>query len=75
MTDVFIRRRLDPRGDPRQVIAEQTGPFFGAVLDERDLLTESSATCGPTRFEAWLDRFASTPTPTPTPTAALAARA
>jgi len=69
--DVFIRRWLDARGDPRRVIADQTAPFFGAVLDEHDLLPEFSATCGPTRFGAWLDRFATTPTPD----AVLAARA
>ena len=54
--DVFLERWLRARDDPRTVETDQTVPFFGAVLDERDLLPQFNATCGPTRLAAWLGR-------------------
>jgi uncharacterized protein YbjT (DUF2867 family) len=54
--DVFLERWLRARDDPRTVETDQTVPFFGAILDERDLLPQFSATCGPTRLATWLGR-------------------
>lgn len=52
--DVFINRWLSARADPRRVVADQTVPYFGAVLEERDLLPQFSATMGETRLAEWL---------------------
>ncbi len=52
--DVFLTRWLDARGDRREVVTDQFAPYFGAVLDERDLLPQFSATLGATRLADWL---------------------
>ncbi|HET6691179.1 MAG TPA: SDR family oxidoreductase [Miltoncostaeaceae bacterium] len=59
--DVLIDRWLTARGDGRPVVPDQTAPYFGAVLDERDLLPQFSATIGPTRLAAWLSGSAGAP--------------
>jgi uncharacterized protein YbjT (DUF2867 family) len=56
--DVFINRWLSTRDDPRTVVTDQSARYYGALLDERDLLPEFSVTCGPTRFADWLSRSA-----------------
>lgn len=58
--DVFINRWLQARDDPRVVATDQAVPYFGAVLDERDLLPEFTATIGTIRYADWLGRPAST---------------
>jgi uncharacterized protein YbjT (DUF2867 family) len=59
--DVFIERWLRATGDPRRIETDQTVPYFGAVLDERDLLPQFDATLGATRYRDWLGRRAARP--------------
>jgi hypothetical protein len=41
------------------VVADPQAGYYGAVLDERGLAPRGAKPrIGPTRFEAWLDRFA-----------------
>jgi uncharacterized protein YbjT (DUF2867 family) len=54
--DVFIDRWLQTRDDPRRIEADQTVPYFGAVIDERDLLPQFNATLGSIRYADWLRR-------------------
>jgi uncharacterized protein YbjT (DUF2867 family) len=60
--DEFIRRGLDARHDPRNVIADRHARYFGAELDERTLVPGDDATRAETRFEDWL-RQPTTATP------------
>ena len=50
----LMRRAL--RDDPRQVVASADTPYFGARLDDADLVPGPGAELGETRFEDWLDR-------------------
>jgi uncharacterized protein YbjT (DUF2867 family) len=69
--DVFIDRWLRTRDDPRGITTDQTVPYFGAVLDERDLLPQFTATLGAIRYADWLSRSAPAPGAGPAvPTAA-----
>jgi hypothetical protein len=57
--DVLIGRWLRAHDDPREVVADQTVPYFDALLDERTLLPDDfHATRCTTRFAAWLTRSA-----------------
>ena len=52
--DGAIRRRLQARHDPRQVIADPTAPYYGVVPGERSLVPLNGARLGTIRFEDWL---------------------
>jgi len=52
--DQFIRRSLDARHDPREVIADPHVRYFGAELGERTLVPGDTAILAETNFEAWL---------------------
>jgi len=52
----FIRRGLTAKGDPRTVVSDPKARYFGAVLDERALVTGDGARLGQVRFEDWLAR-------------------
>ena len=52
--DQFIRRGLDARHDPREVIADPHARYFGAELGERTLVPGDKAILAETRFEDWL---------------------
>ena len=52
--DGVIRRRLSERNDPRQVIADPTAPYYGAVPSELSLVPLNGARLGTIRFEDWL---------------------
>jgi uncharacterized protein YbjT (DUF2867 family) len=52
--DEFIRRGLNARKDPREVIADPQARYFGAELSERSLVPSDGALLGETRFEDWL---------------------
>ena len=52
--DQFIRRGLDARHDPREVIADPHARYFGAELGERTLVPGDNAILAETRFEDWL---------------------
>jgi uncharacterized protein YbjT (DUF2867 family) len=54
--DELIRRGLEERNDPRQVIADPEARYFGARLDERTLVPGDDARLAETRFEEWLDQ-------------------
>jgi uncharacterized protein YbjT (DUF2867 family) len=52
--DEFIRRGLNARKDPREVIADPHARYFGAELSERSLVPGDGALLAETRFEDWL---------------------
>jgi uncharacterized protein YbjT (DUF2867 family) len=54
--DELIRRALNERGDPRDVIADPHARYFGAELKERTLIPGEEASLAKTRFEDWLSR-------------------
>jgi uncharacterized protein YbjT (DUF2867 family) len=54
--DEFIRRGLEAREDPRDVIADPDARYFGARLDERTLVPDGDASLAETHFEDWLDQ-------------------
>ena len=57
--DEFIRRGLNARSDPREVIADPHAHYFGTELSEYSLVPGNDAPLGETRFEDWLSRSAS----------------
>ena len=52
--DELIRRGLNARNDPREVVADPQARYFGALLQERTLVPSDGARLGETRFETWL---------------------
>jgi uncharacterized protein YbjT (DUF2867 family) len=54
--DEFIRRGLEARDDPRDVVADADARYFDARLDERTLVPGDDATLAETHFEDWLSR-------------------
>jgi uncharacterized protein YbjT (DUF2867 family) len=60
--DEFIRRGLSARNDPREVITDPQGRYFGARLSDGALVPAADARLGETRFEEWLSHQATTTT-------------
>jgi uncharacterized protein YbjT (DUF2867 family) len=56
--DELVRRYLNARHDPRDVVADPEARYFGAKLGERTLLPGDDAILAETRFEDWFDRTA-----------------
>jgi uncharacterized protein YbjT (DUF2867 family) len=54
--DEFIRRALRAQNDPRDVIADPSARYFGALLKERTLVPDDDARLGEMRFEDWLSQ-------------------
>lgn len=52
--DELVERSLKARNDPRQVVTDPTGRYFGAQLGELTLIPGKNARLGGTRFEDWL---------------------
>lgn len=52
--DEFIRRGLDSRQDPREVIEDPESRYFGATLSERSLVPDENARLGTISFDEWL---------------------
>ncbi len=52
--DELIRKGLSFRGDLREVVADPEARYFGALLEERTLLTNANAHNHDPRFEDWL---------------------
>ena len=52
--DQLIRKGLEARQDPREVVADPHARYFGATLSERTLVPADDARLGETRFEEWL---------------------
>ncbi len=54
--DELIRRALEARNDPREVVADPQALYFGARLDESTLVPAEGARLGETRFDDWLSQ-------------------
>ena len=54
--DELIRKSLSANKDPREVITDPHGNYFGIEVGERTLVPEDDAQLGETRFEAWLNQ-------------------
>jgi len=52
--DELIRRDLAARKDPREVISDPRGRYYGIPVSERTLVPNPDARLGKTRFEDWL---------------------
>jgi uncharacterized protein YbjT (DUF2867 family) len=52
--DELIRRELVARQDPREVISDPHGRYYGIAVSERTLVPNDDARLGKTRFEDWL---------------------
>ena len=52
--DELIRRDLASRKDPREVISDPRGRYYGIAVSERTLVPNDDARLGETRFEDWL---------------------
>jgi uncharacterized protein YbjT (DUF2867 family) len=52
--DALLRKGLDARHDPRQVVADPHARYFGAELNERSLVPAGDARLGKTHFDDWL---------------------
>ena len=52
--DELIRRDLAAREDPREVISDPRGRYYGIAVSERTLVPNDDARLGGTRFEDWL---------------------
>jgi uncharacterized protein YbjT (DUF2867 family) len=61
--DELIRLGLSARHDPREVIADPHGRYFGVELGERMLVPDADARLGEIRFEDWLRQSAAPAVP------------
>ncbi|MBT9462424.1 SDR family oxidoreductase [Hydrogenophaga sp.] len=52
--DALIRRVLQARQDPREVVSEANALYFGTRIDERSLVPGPGARIGPTTLAKWL---------------------
>jgi uncharacterized protein YbjT (DUF2867 family) len=52
--DELVRRRLAAIDDPREVISDPHGRYYGIQVSGRSLLPDNGAQLGETRFEDWL---------------------
>jgi uncharacterized protein YbjT (DUF2867 family) len=52
--DELVRRDLAAFHDPREVISDPHGRYYGIQVSERALVTNDDARLGETRFEDWL---------------------
>jgi uncharacterized protein YbjT (DUF2867 family) len=52
--DELARRDLAVRKDPREVISDPHGRYYGIEVSERALIPDKAAQLGETRFETWL---------------------
>jgi uncharacterized protein YbjT (DUF2867 family) len=59
--DDLIRRDLAARKDPREVISDPRGRYYGIAVSERALVPNDDARLGQTRFEDWLHAAATVP--------------
>ena len=56
--DELIRLDLAARKDPREVITDSQGRYYGVKVTERALVPDDNALLGETRFENWLNQSA-----------------
>jgi uncharacterized protein YbjT (DUF2867 family) len=50
----FLAARPDPRQNPREVISDPRGRYYGIQVSERALVPDNNAQLGETRFQTWL---------------------
>ena len=50
----FLAARPDPRQNPREVISDPQGRYYGIQVSERALVPGNNAQLGDTRFQTWL---------------------
>jgi uncharacterized protein YbjT (DUF2867 family) len=63
--DELGRRFLTARQDPRKVISDPHGRYYGIEVSERTLIPDKNARLGETRFDAWLTQSAAQTTNAP----------
>lgn len=56
--DELARRFLSARHDPREVITDPRGRYYGIEVSERSLVPDDTSRLGETRFEIWLAQSA-----------------
>ena len=56
--DELVRRDLAAFQDPREVISDPRGRYYGIQVSERSLVPDNNARLGEARFEDWLIRAA-----------------
>ena len=56
--DELARRALTARRDPREVISDPQGRYYGIQVSERSLVPDKNARLGEIHFEAWLRQAA-----------------
>ena len=56
--DELARRSLAARRDPREVVSDPHGRYYGIEVSERALLPNKDARLGEIRFESWLTQSA-----------------
>jgi len=54
----FVQRYLDAMKDVRKVVADETAPYFGVVLNEKSLVPVRDPRLGAINFNTWFDRYA-----------------
>ncbi len=54
--DELVRRVLTAKGDPRTVVADDSVPYFGQLLQDSTLTPGPDARIGPTHLDEWLSR-------------------
>ncbi len=59
--DDLVRRYFAAIGDDRSVVTDDTTPYFGAVLHDKELTPAGAARIGAIDLGTWLDRAAKTP--------------
>jgi uncharacterized protein YbjT (DUF2867 family) len=52
--DELIRRDLAARKDPREVVSDPHGRYYGIAVSEKTLVPSDAARLGPTHFDDWL---------------------
>ena len=52
--DEFVRKGLAANNDPREVVLDPQGRYYGMAIAERTLIPESNAKLGKTPFADWL---------------------
>jgi uncharacterized protein YbjT (DUF2867 family) len=69
--DELARLDLAARRDPRDVVSDPHGRYYGIEVNERSLVPDKDARLGETRFETWLSQSAAQiPSAPPQPTGA-----
>ena len=53
--DALIRRVLQARQDPREVVADPRASYFGTPIDEHSLVPGPGARIGRTTLAQWLE--------------------